>query len=278
MGEQRPLPGALPRRNEEPDVQHHDILDVHVQRDRAQPHLLLHLLVHHGLLATADGQSLGLAGTGITCYTAVLFTVTAKISFESHQWTIPNLVVNVGSIGMWFFFLGIYGNMFSTSKISSFAWWYGLPVLALGHPVYWFVVMLCVAVCMLREIAWKCWRHNFAQKLVHIVQEFSHEGKRFTRRDVARCAPHLLPKFDALKPYDVAGVSRRDNDNEISMAALIGIGGNSPRRRVTAGVESDNRRRGDTKDAKADRPPTGAFFSKPGSTNIKSIILNYDDL
>jgi phospholipid-transporting ATPase len=228
------------------------------------------------MLTTADGQSLGLNGTGITCYTAVLFTVTAKIAFEAHVWTVANVVIIFGSLGAWFFFLGVYGVLYGTSKVSSFAAWYGLPVLAFGQPVFWLIVILCVILCMLRELAWKCWRHNFSQKLVHIVQEFNAQGKRFSRRDVARCSPHLLPKFDALKPYNIDGKVADAGESEMSVAALLGVGLSSPRRRVTAGVERDSTHQGDAKDSSRDRPPTGAFFAQPGKVNIRSIIL--DDL
>jgi phospholipid-transporting ATPase len=229
-------------------------------------------------LMTSDGVSLGLEGTGITCYTAVLLTVTAKIALEAHVWTVPNVVVNVGSIGMWFFFLGIYGNLYDVSKIESFAAWYGLPKLALGHWVFWFVITLCTTVCITREIAWKCWRHNFSQKLVHIVQEFKHQGKRFGRRDVARCSPHLLPKFDALKPYNVDGAKSTGDagESEMSVTALFSAATGSPRRRLKAGAERDTRKQGDAKDSKRDRAPTGAFFAKPGKVNIGRIILDED--
>ena len=232
------------------------------------------------MLATSDGQSLGLVGTGITCYTSVLFVVTAKICLEAHLWTIPNVVVNVGSIGMWFFFLGIYGNMYAVSKIESFAPWYGLPTLAMGTGTFWFTVFLCLTICVLREIAWKCWRHNFSQKLVHIVQELNHNGKKFSRRDVLRCSPHLLPKFDALKPYDAAGMGGNTADeSEMSLAALVGLGTTSPRRRYAAGSQQDTRRRGDANDSKSNsRQPTGAFFAKPGAVNIRKIVLDDDEL
>jgi hypothetical protein len=231
--------------------------------------------------ATPEGQGLGLVGTGITCYTSVLFVVTAKICLEAHLWTLPNLAVNVGSLGMWFFFLGVYGTMFKTSKIESFAPWYGLPVLAMGTWTFWFTTFLCLTICIMREVAWKCWRHNFSQKLVHVVQELRQKGKKFSRRDVLRWSPHLLPKFDALKPYDPAGAGGTGGggETEMSLAALVGIGSTSPRRRMAAGNQQDTRRRGDANDSKSNnRQPTGAFFAKRGAVNIRSVVLDDDEL
>jgi phospholipid-translocating P-type ATPase (flippase) len=237
-------------------------------------------------LTTAEGQSLGLVGTGITCYTAVLITVTLKAGLEAQTWTKFNLLVNAGSIICWFVFIGSYGYFYEVAKVSSFAWWYGIPAIALGHPVFWFNTVLVVTITMMREVVWKCWKHNFSQKLMHIVQEFGAQGKKFSRRDVLRCAPHLLPKFEALRPYEPPGLPTDLLSGALGPRANVLEMVNKTEQQVS---KLGQRMAHESKvflgkgDGSKDAGKAGAkvshatpFITKPGRTNVKDIVL--DDL
>ena len=221
-------------------------------------------------LETADGQSLGIESTGLTAYTSVLITVTVKLSFEVQSWTIPNAIVHVASIGVWFIFLGLYGNMYDFWKIQDFAWWYGVPAIMLGHPTFWLTVIITATISLIREVCWKTWKHNFSQKLVHIVQEFEAHGKKFTRRDVLRCAPHLLPKFAALKPYEP---KKESILVEAELLNLPSVAMKGMQKTISSKLYLQDQAPKNTENVPR-ALLNGAYFSQPGKVKIRDIILD----
>ena len=245
------------------------------------------------LMTDSEGRAMGLVSTGITAYTSALIVVTLKITTETQSLMVPHAVANIASVALWFVFLGVYGNLYSVAAISDFAAWYGATTKTLGHPVYWLTVLVTVTVGLSREYAWKCWKHHFSQRLMHIVQEFIAQGKTFSRRDVLRCSPHLLPKFDALRPYEP---SRRagglGNKGEASSNLPFDVGvnmrnifGSAKRGAITAlaGGQSASTSVGDAtmtqiKDVQQAKRAavTGSFFAQPGKVNIRDMV--FDDL
>ena len=225
-----------------------------------------------------EGQALGMDGTGIVTYTTMLYISTAKIALETQTWTVPYLVILILSAGMWYVFLGIYGNMYAWINVDSFTRWYGAPYYTLAHPLYWACAIVTAVTMLLRDFVWKAWRHNYMQKLNHIVQDFEGQNKNdsrrtFSRRDVVRCAPHLLPKFQSLNPYE----PHRENtgvffETEMQMPSLKAIGG-------TIGTMKSKYLQDEQKKSleKVPRAPmTGSYFAQPGKVKIKDIVL--DDL
>jgi hypothetical protein len=187
-------------------------------------------------LYSQAGHNLGLHSTGIMIYTIVLVVVSVKVGLETTTWTIPNVLSIALSLLAWFCFLLIYGNFFAWVQYPDFAAWYGAPVTTLGQPLFWLTVLLTCTICLLRDVAYKFWRQYFSPKLSHLVRELAHEAKSreaararagrsssalkaglnasakgggansnglgYSRKDVMRTLPHLLPKFDSLRPYD----------------------------------------------------------------------------
>jgi phospholipid-translocating P-type ATPase (flippase) len=224
------------------------------------------------------GQSLGMDGTGIVTFTTMLFIATFKLCLETQYWTIMNAVIVIVSAGMWFVFLGIYGNLYAWLGWSAFYRWYAGPAMALAHPLYWACCALAIITMLLRDVTWKAWRHNYAQKLGHIVQDFESqnagdERRSFSRRDVLRCAPHLLPKFQALNPYQPhSEVTGAFFETEMQIPSLKSLRSRAVSIKKTL---LDDESRSNT--AKVSRAPmTGAYFAQPGKVKIKSIVM--DDL
>lgn len=174
---------------------------------------------------SSSGVDLGLVGGGCTTYTAILITVTLKICLESQTWTVANVAVVVGSVLLWFVFLGLYGNLYRVVKIQDFALWYGMPTILLKQPIFWLSVIIVTSMALLRDLCWKIWRHNFDKKLMHVVQELENHGRPFSRKDVLRYAPHLLPRFQLLKPYE-ANVKKYSSvfvDEDVTMVPRLAM-------------------------------------------------------
>jgi phospholipid-translocating P-type ATPase (flippase) len=237
-------------------------------------------------MMSSDGRAFGLPGSGIATYSCAVFLATFKVALEIQSWTVPNLLSIVFSIIAWYIFLLVYGFMFGWIKFSDFALWAGVPLPVLGQPLYYFTVILVIVVCILREIAWKFWRHYFQQKLVHIVQELSGKARQqnlpFSRKDVVRSSPQLLPKFDTLRPYDPIKGSGDDSaigEADVNMNVITSVSKKALEAATQALLGSNSRyrppKKASTKGKKAGDLTHGQpAFSKPGQMNIKDIVLD----
>jgi len=232
-----------------------------------------------------SGRPFGLSGAGIATYSCAVFLATLKVGLEIQSWTVPNLASVVFSVVAWYVFLCVYGFFFGWIRFEDFAIWYGVPIPVLGQPVYYFTVLLVVTVCLLREFAWKLWRHYFKQKLVHIVQELGGQARRqklpFSRKDVIRSSPHLLPKFDALRPFDPvkgAGDSDAIGEADVNMNVITSVSKKALREAQQALLGSNTRykpQKQSTKGKKAGELTHGQpAFSQPGKMNIKDVVLD----
>jgi len=236
-------------------------------------------------MSNADGQYYGLSGAGITTYSCAVFLVTLKVGLETQSWTLPNLASVVFSIVAWYVFLCIYGFFFDWFAFEDFAIWFGVPIPVLEQPLYYFTVLLVVTVCLLREFAWKLWRHYFKQKLVHIVQELGGQARRqklpFSRKDVIRSSPHLLPKFDSLRPFDPvkgAGDSDAIGEADVNMNVITSVSKKALREAQQALLGSNSRfkpPKTSNKGKKSGQLTHGQpAFSQPGKMNIKDVVLD----
>ncbi|CUG00064.1 phospholipid-transporting ATPase 1c, putative [Bodo saltans] len=230
----------------------------------------------------SSGLDLGMTGSGCTAYSAILVIVTVKISLETQSWTVVNIIVVLGSVLLWYAFLGLYGNFFNVAKIKDFALWYGMPSQVLKQPTYWLAVIIIASVAVLRDFLWKVWRHNFNQKLMHVVQEFESIDRPFSRKDVLRYKPHLLPKFQLLKPYE-ANVKMYSSvfvDEDVTMVpkiAMLSVANTAVKAASTA-VSVVERARNDPSKMKQTGParavPRSGFFASPGKVRINDILVD----
>lgn len=232
--------------------------------------------------ATTDGKDYGLTVTGCVAYSTILFVVTGKISLEAQTWTFANIAVVLASLGAWYGFLGLYGNFFSVFKTSAFALWYGTPAIALRQPLYWLTILIVAALALLRDVIWKIWRHNFDHKLVHVVQELECHNRPFSRKDVLRFKPHLLPKFHLLKPYE-ANVKMYSSvfvDGDVSMVpkiAMLSVA-NSAMTAATTAVKAVEVAAAQAKASNttvaARASPRRGFFAAPGKVRISDLLVD----
>ena len=238
--------------------------------------------------AVSTGQEVGLPGAGCTAYSAVLVLVTVKLALEVQSWTVANVVVILGSLLLWYVFLGVYGNFYSVFHTVDFAQWYGMPIMVLTEPLYWLTVLLIVSLALLRDVCWKVWRHNYQQKLAHVVQEFEHIGKPFTKRDVLRVSPDLLPKQQPVRPYNprASSSSAVFIESELAIVPNMTVSSlknqlkkNTPMTNSARTLSSPDASKNTThaRNVAVSHPPaSGAFFARPGTMSISQVI--FDDI
>ena len=147
-------------------------------------------------LTTPEGWDLGMVGSGCVTYSIVLIVVSVKLGLEVNSWTVVHALVLLGSLLLWFAFLGLYGNFFGVIRIKDFSLWYGMPAVVLSQPSYWLAIIIVPTIALMRDVCWKIWRQNFGRTLRHTVQELERQKKPFSRREVLRYAPQLLPAFN----------------------------------------------------------------------------------
>lgn len=245
--------------------------------------LPIYILQH---LTNSDGQAMGLTVTGVTTYTIVLWVISSKVAFETQSWTIINVVITVGSLVAWYVFLLIYGIMFKTLTLSDLAYWYHTPFAALGHPTHWLCVIVVASLPALRELVWKTWRHNYAQSLMHEVQQLEARNKPFTRNDATpkllshsgHSLRYFVPQnrekgYLAFLDFDFMAIPKKVMKQVSSV-----VQSNSTRDFLTAEtVASEGKRKGPRAAGFAGRNGVSRHFvSRSGHTKIQDIVV--DDL
>jgi hypothetical protein len=225
-----------------------------------------------------NGGEAGLPGSGCTTYTVVLVLVTVKLALEIQSWTVPTVTVCLGSLLLWFVFLGVYGNFYAVFTTSDFANWYGMPILVLSQPLYWLSMVIIVCCALTRDFAWKVWCHNYQQSLVHLVQEFEHVGKPFTKRDILRVAPELLPKAQPIRPFSPRGGDTNTSvfvESEMAVTpntTLTSIKNQLKKNSMT--LKSNEVKAGSAPVQRSTVPASGVFFARPGAMKVSQLICD----
>eukprot|EP01063_Lacrimia_lanifica_P022475 TRINITY_DN30055_c0_g1_i1.p1 TRINITY_DN30055_c0_g1~~TRINITY_DN30055_c0_g1_i1.p1 ORF type:complete len:1329 (+),score=451.80 TRINITY_DN30055_c0_g1_i1:205-4191(+) len=170
------------------------------------------------------GRELDMTAHGLAGYTACMFVVTVKCGLEVMSWTVINISVTLLSLGLWFFFVWFYGDLIAGSEGGSPPVWSKV----FGHfklPLLWLVVVLTVTLALLRDVLWKCYKHNIEPNLVHIIRQWENkianqsrvtfsEGERdFDRNTLKKERPKLFPR-EMVKKYKKKTQARQDDAPE----------------------------------------------------------------
>lgn len=120
---------------------------------------------------------------GITIYSCVLFTVTAKVALETSSFTALHFLFIFLSIILWYIFVFVYGSLFyvfTDGKVFAQGY-YKWPLSEIYGILqewrifltwrYWFCVTITVALALLRDFFYKAYVRNSAKNLYYQVQE-----------------------------------------------------------------------------------------------------------
>jgi len=132
-----------------------------------------------GTADTPEGHTfIGVWDLGCVCYTAVVFTVTARLAIEVSFWTWIHAVIFGGSVAMWF----ILGSIRSSVPFPDTFYSGVLPGL-LGRPAYWLLMFVVPVVCvMLRDFSWKYVKRRYYSELNHIALQQEHQDHKVMRK------------------------------------------------------------------------------------------------
>eukprot|EP01065_Artemidia_motanka_P045929 TRINITY_DN6843_c8_g1_i1.p1 TRINITY_DN6843_c8_g1~~TRINITY_DN6843_c8_g1_i1.p1 ORF type:complete len:1437 (+),score=399.66 TRINITY_DN6843_c8_g1_i1:114-4424(+) len=163
---------------------------------------------------SSSGRCIEMHWTGITAYTAVIWVVTLKVALETVSWTKYNHFATWGSLGMWYFFIIVYGEIWSF-VLEMGEDWHKMYIFVLSDFKHWSAVFLAVTVSLYRDVCWKFAQRAFKPTLLHKVQRWEafireerHGLKDFNYRMMQRQHPELIPRERQL------GVPPGDGDDE----------------------------------------------------------------
>eukprot|EP01065_Artemidia_motanka_P019723 TRINITY_DN2353_c0_g1_i1.p1 TRINITY_DN2353_c0_g1~~TRINITY_DN2353_c0_g1_i1.p1 ORF type:complete len:1417 (+),score=325.24 TRINITY_DN2353_c0_g1_i1:450-4253(+) len=157
----------------------------------------------------ADSVSAGASGytwLSVTSYTAVVWVCTVKCALMSSSWTWPNWVAVTVSIASWYFFLAVYGEIFSPQVLGVL--WFRAYREVLSGAAHWLAVFLCVAIANSREFVWKAYERNFCPQLMHVIQYM--DGC-----STAMCA------FDTNDPAELGDFDRSHFEKDADLSKML---------------------------------------------------------
>ncbi|KAL8927553.1 MAG: hypothetical protein Q9208_002358 [Pyrenodesmia sp. 3 TL-2023] len=130
---------------------------------------ILFQLVWYNDLIQSDGKLAGHWVWGTMMYTAVLATVLGKAALVTNIWTKYTFIAIPGSMVIWLVFLPIYGIV--APKVGVSPEYEGVIPQLFASPVFYLMMVLLPALCLLRDFAWKYGKRMYRPQAYHHVQE-----------------------------------------------------------------------------------------------------------
>eukprot|EP00761_Pharyngomonas_kirbyi_P000391 gb/GECH01000391.1/.p1 GENE.gb/GECH01000391.1/~~gb/GECH01000391.1/.p1 ORF type:complete len:1222 (+),score=292.51 gb/GECH01000391.1/:1-3666(+) len=128
--------------------------------------------------------------------------VTLKIGLESCSWTwihFTIFILSIISVPIYTLLLGIAWLVFRNitvfgldQSLGSLSSYYMIPVQLFGSHIYWFSIVLTVAMCLLPDFAYKFWMRNYSRDLYFAIIK-ADAGKGHVERE------YLLDNFPILR-------------------------------------------------------------------------------
>ena len=153
-------------------------------------------------LGAGNSAEMDLGSLGVLSYSLTLGIVTGKVALETLSWTLPNFLIIIGSIALWFAFLFAYTNLYSAFQVTDFANWYGVADQVVPQAVYWLIIIIGISLALTRDVLWKVYRRNFAPELSHVIQVLEERKGAFTRAIIPLPYQGLLMKLETLDPKE----------------------------------------------------------------------------
>ncbi|KAL8651907.1 MAG: hypothetical protein Q9210_002997 [Variospora velana] len=130
---------------------------------------ILFELVWYFDLIQSDGKVAGHWVWGTMVYSSVLATVLGKAALVTNIWTKYTFVAIPGSMAIWLIFLPIYGTV--APKVGVSPEYEGVIPQLFASPVFYLMMVLLPALCLLRDFAWKYAKRMYRPQAYHHVQE-----------------------------------------------------------------------------------------------------------
>ncbi|KAL0484641.1 phospholipid-transporting ATPase, partial [Acrasis kona] len=143
-------------------------------------------------MSFAGGNTIDMYSLGVTVYSCVLITVTAKIALETSSFTILHFLFLTASVFAWYAFVIIYGSIFYVLGRYNLNWFtrefYGIleEYRVFFTLRYWFTVCLTCVLALLRDYFYKAYVRNSAKNLYYHVQA---SAKKRPREEIMKYFP-----------------------------------------------------------------------------------------
>ncbi|KAL9016500.1 MAG: hypothetical protein Q9185_006158 [Variospora sp. 1 TL-2023] len=131
-------------------------------------YILFELVWYYDLIQS-DGKVAGHWVWGTMVYSSVLATVLGKAALVTNIWTKYTFVAIPGSMAIWLIFLPIYGTV--APKVGVSPEYEGVIPQLFASPVFYLMMVLLPALCLLRDFAWKYAKRMYRPQAYHHVQE-----------------------------------------------------------------------------------------------------------
>ncbi|KAK9451379.1 uncharacterized protein V1518DRAFT_408402 [Limtongia smithiae] len=126
-------------------------------------------ICYYGSLHEHNGQVSGHWVWGTALYTACVLTVLGKAALVNDMWTKYTVIAIPGSFLFWLAFFPVYGTVAPLLGISEE--FFGIMPHMYGSLVFWAMMIVLPALCLLRDFAWKYAKRMYFPKPYHHVQE-----------------------------------------------------------------------------------------------------------
>jgi len=120
-------------------------------------------------LPQSDGKNAGHWVWGAALYTAALATVLGKAALITNIWTKYTFLAIPGSMIVWMIFLPVYATL--APKLGISLEYQGVIARLFPSPVFWAMMLVLPALCLLRDFAWKYAKRMYYPQPYHHIQE-----------------------------------------------------------------------------------------------------------
>ncbi|KAF2803565.1 phospholipid-transporting ATPase [Mytilinidion resinicola] len=117
----------------------------------------------------SDGKNAGHWVWGAALYTAALGTVLGKAALITNIWTKYTFLAIPGSMVVWMIFLPVYATV--APKLNISLEYQGVIARLFPSPVFWAMIVVLPALCLLRDFAWKYAKRMYYPQAYHHIQE-----------------------------------------------------------------------------------------------------------
>jgi len=152
--------------------------------------ILLYFLLFKGMIVVDLGCEASRYMMGATLLMTILTTTSFKILLICNTWT-KGFLGTVLFIPVSFIICLIlhdYSFELLPPALRHSDAYYGLSMIIIKNPIFWFAQCLIPISCLLRDIGWKFWQRQFQPQDYHIVQDLARMKRKnkqmFGRKDV----------------------------------------------------------------------------------------------
>lgn len=164
----------------------------------------------------SGGKVDGLAVAGLTTFSSLVWGMQLTVSLQTLHWTWLNHLFLWLSIAGFYVFILLYSNLYSMTPE-----FYGVTVITLSRPAYWFMLVLVLGMMLLFDLTVELVRSQLFPQAIDIARELD---RGFGAGDKARWNDEV---DDAARIKEVAAAEGADSSGDTPRSGAAGATGAS---------------------------------------------------